>query len=124
MVPWEAGGTTDIGNAVAKCRRCHLEHHRKKWTDRLDPDGTYTVTTNDRRRLTTRPRNLENPVPRLPVATTAEPAPAPRTGRSTSRPHCDCRCEEHRSPEEEAEFRHDRALVLERVRRHKLGLGA
>jgi hypothetical protein len=74
VVPWEEGGTTDVGNGVAKCRRCHLEHHRKKWVDHLDPDGTYRVTRPDGTEIATRPAGLDDQLPILPVATTSEPA--------------------------------------------------
>ena len=43
--PWETGGRTDLANAVVKCDHDHLEDHRTGSIDRLDPDGTYTVTT-------------------------------------------------------------------------------
>ena len=77
--PWDAGGATDLGNGVAKCRRCHLEHHRRKWVDRLDPDGTYVVTTGGGHVVATRPGGLSDQLPVLPVATSSEP---PRAGRT------------------------------------------
>ncbi len=71
--PWEHGGLTDLANGVPKCRRCHLLHHRPGWTNRLEPDGTYVVTSPDgdeHRHRASNPGEL----PTLPVATTAEPA--------------------------------------------------
>ena len=69
---------TDVANVVAKCRRCHLEHHRKKWVDRLDSDGTYRVIRPDGTEIVTRPAGLDDRLPTLPVATTSAPARSPR----------------------------------------------
>ena len=121
--PWEHGGLTDIANGVPKCRRCHLDHHRKKWRDRLEPDGTYVLALPDGTERRHPPGNRDTHLPLAPVATTAEPARRQHPERDTRRPHCDCPCLEHRSPAEEAEHQHHRALVLERARR-ELGLGA
>lgn len=82
VTPWETGGTTDLANAVAKCRRCHLEHHRRRWVDRLDPDGTYTVITSDGTPITTNPGGFHHQLPMIPVATSSEPA---RTAPSAQR---------------------------------------
>ena len=124
VVPWEDGGCTDIDNAVALCRRCHRILHRRKWQNRIDPDGTYTLVMEDGTVRTTRPPGLDDQLPGLPVATTSEPA-GPRCSppRPTGRPRCDCPCEEHHSPDEEAEFQRTREIVLERCRR-ELGLAA
>ena len=103
-MPWEDGGCTDIDNAVALCRRCHRMLHRRKWQNRIDPDGTYTLVLEDGTIRTTRPPGLDDQLPLLPGATSSEPARVPGGRRPTSRPHCDCRCAEHRSPDEEAEF--------------------
>jgi hypothetical protein len=113
VVPWECGGRTDIANGVAKCRRCHLDHHRKRWRNRLDADGTYTVTTTDGRELVSRPPGWHDEH-RLPVHTTAESAREPAFVRDRHRPRCDCPCPQHRSPDEEAEFQEHRRLVLAR----------
>ena len=78
VIPWEDGGLTDIDNGVAKCRRCHRQHHRLEWVDRLDPDGTYRVIRPDGTEITTRPAGLDHQLPLLPVATTSEPARIPR----------------------------------------------
>ncbi len=78
VIPWEDGGLTDIDNGVAKCRRCHHQHHRLKWVDRLDADGTYRVIRPDGTEITTRPAGLDPQLPLLPVATTSEPARIPR----------------------------------------------
>ena len=74
--PWEAGGVTDIANAVTKCDHDHLDDHAKGYADELEPDGTYTVVTATGERLTTRPPNWVPPEqrPRLELHTTAEPA--------------------------------------------------
>jgi hypothetical protein len=113
VVPWECGGRTDIANGVAKCRRCHLDHHRKRWRNRLDADGTYTVTTTDGRELVSRPPGWHDEH-RLPVHTTAESAREPAFVHDRHRPRCDCPCPQHRSPDEEAEFQEHRRLVLAR----------
>jgi hypothetical protein len=75
--PWEAGGLTDIANAVHKCDHDHLDDHTKGHTDELAPDGTYTVITATGERLTTRPPGWAPPAqrPRLELHTTAQPAP-------------------------------------------------
>jgi hypothetical protein len=114
VVPWECGGRTDIANGVAECRRCHLEHHRKRWRNRLDADGTYTVTTTDGRELISRPPDWHDE-PQLPVHTTAESAREPAFVHGRHRPRCDCPCPQHRSPDEEAEFQEHRRLVLARL---------
>jgi hypothetical protein len=72
---WDDGGSTDIANGVAKCRRCHLKHHRERWTDLLEPDGTYALTSPIGVRQTSRPPGWQTPQPRLPVHTSAQPAP-------------------------------------------------
>ncbi len=124
VVPWEEGGLTDIDNAVALCRRCHRMLHRRRWANRIDPDGTYTVTLEDGTERTTRPPGLTARLPRPPVATTSEPArPVVTAPPPTRRPRCDCPCPEHRSPSEEVEFQRHRRMVLERARR-ELDLGA
>ncbi len=117
VVPWEEGGCTDIDNAVALCRRCHHMLHRHRWHDRIEPDGTYTLVLEDGTTRTTRPPGLDDQLPRLPVATTAEAARLPNEPPRGRRPGCDCPCSEHRSPAEEAEHQHHRRIVLERCRR-------
>ncbi len=72
--PWESGGRTDITNAVTKCRHEHLDHHRRRWPDRLEPDGTYTVTTDTGVEHTTRPPGWAPP-PQIPTSTTAAGVP-------------------------------------------------
>jgi hypothetical protein len=89
VVPWEEGGLTDVANGVAKCRRCHLEHHRKKWVDRLDPDGTYRVIRPDGTEIATRPAGLDDQLPLIPVATISEPARIHRIRRSDLRADAD-----------------------------------
>jgi hypothetical protein len=85
VVPWEDGGLTDVDNGVAKCRRCHRQHHRLKWVDRLDPDGTYRVIRPDGTEITTRPAGLDDQLPLLPVATTSEPARIPPVAADAAR---------------------------------------
>jgi hypothetical protein len=74
VIPWEAGGVTDVANAVAKCRHEHLRHHRERWTERLEPDGTYTVTAPDGTERTTGPPGWTSRH-RLPLTTSAAAAP-------------------------------------------------
>jgi hypothetical protein len=119
--PFDDGGTTDIANGIAKCRRDHLHHHRQHRTDHLKPDGTYTITHPTGLTLTTRPPGWTEPLPTLTVHTTSDPAPElpyddqpPPPERR--RPRCDCPCDEHRSPEEETEFQQHRRVVLDRFR--------
>ena len=78
VIPWEDGGLTDVDNGVAKCRRCHRQHHRLKWVDRLDSDGTYRVIRPDGTEISTRPGGHDPQLPLLTVATTSEPARIPR----------------------------------------------
>ncbi len=80
VIPWETGGRTDITNAVTKCRHEHLEHHRRRWPDRIEPDGTYTITTTNGVEHTTRPPGWAPP-PELP---SPPPPPVYRRSRSTA----------------------------------------
>ncbi len=124
VAPWEEGGCTDIENAVALCRRCHRMLHRHRWRNTIEPDGTYTVTLEGGSTRVSRPPGIDPRLPRLPVATSSEPArPMATAPPATRRPHCDCACPEHRSPTEEAEHQRHRRLVLARARR-ELGLAA
>ena len=114
-MPWEEGGPTDITNGVAKCRHGHVEHHRNGWSDRLDPDGTYTVTTPGGVSHTTQPPN-RSPLAPLAVPTTARPAPplpfspgSPPDDEPLDAPFCvHCRPP---TPLERAEFDEARAIV-------------
>ena len=63
VTPWETGGLTDIANGVPKCRRCHLDHHRKHWRDHLEPDGTYVLTLPDSTQRHHRPGNHDAQLP-------------------------------------------------------------
>ncbi len=76
--PWDDGGLTDIANGVPKCKRCHLEHHRLRWRDRTEPDGTYVIALPDGTERRHRPGNHDTQLPMLPVATTATPLRVPR----------------------------------------------
>jgi hypothetical protein len=74
--PFDHGGTTDINNGYLKTRREHLDHHRRGFTDHINPDGTITLISPDGRQHDTRPPAWPGHGPRLPVPTTAAPAPA------------------------------------------------
>lgn len=83
--PWETGGTTDLANGIAKCAHCHHEHHKRGWTERLAPDGTYVLTTPLGETRTSRPPGLSPPA--LPLHSTARPGPdaAPLDGTTIDR---------------------------------------
>jgi hypothetical protein len=77
VIPHARGGATSCGNLCCLCRR----HHRLKtlspgWTTRLDPDGTYTVTTPTGTTRTSRP----------PGMVTAAAERAARAGPAPPRP--------------------------------------
>jgi hypothetical protein len=74
--PFDEGGTTDINTGYLKSRREHLDHHRRGWTDRIEPDGSITLTAPDGTERDTRPPAWPGDGPRLPVHTTATPTPA------------------------------------------------
>ena len=78
VLAWRNGGLTDITNGVPKCRRCHLDHHRKRWRDRLEPDGTYVLRLPDSTERHHRPANHDTRLPLAPVATTARTVRTPR----------------------------------------------
>jgi hypothetical protein len=42
---WTNGGETNPSNLVLKCRRHHQLGHKRRWTERLHPDGTLVITT-------------------------------------------------------------------------------
>jgi hypothetical protein len=73
--PFDHGGTTDINNGYLKTRREHLDHHRRGFTDHINPDGTITLTAPDGTEHATRPPEWPGHGPRLAVHTTAAPAP-------------------------------------------------
>jgi hypothetical protein len=106
---FDQGGSTDVNAGYLKDRREHLDQHRKGFRDRIDPDGTITLIGPDGREHDTRPPNWPGDDPRLPVHTTAEPAPTmpfrtPPSHRSPGerstprRRPCTCTCEHHRPP--------------------------
>jgi phage terminase Nu1 subunit (DNA packaging protein) len=72
--PWDAGGCTDIANGMPKCGFCHLDHHAKGWTDRIEPDGTYVLSLPDGSERRYRPPGHDDQLPLLPVASTSRPA--------------------------------------------------
>jgi len=78
VVPWEDRGGTDITNGLALCRRCHLQLHRRRWANRIEPDGTYAVAVHGGTTRVTRPPRLDDEVPLLPVATASAPQRIPR----------------------------------------------
>ncbi len=120
--PWDDGGATDITNAVAKCRHCHLDHHRRALRDQLEPDGTYTVTAPDGTHRTTHPPGWnQHPAP-IVVPTTSRPAPEAILGAPTFGHRCGCPCDRHPDPHERARIDHARHLTLRRVRLLKLEL--
>jgi hypothetical protein len=73
--PFDHGGTTDVNTGYLKARREHLDHHRRGFTDHIHPDGTITLISPDGREHDTRPPAWPGDGPRLPVHTTAAPAP-------------------------------------------------
>ena len=56
VVPWEDGGETNLENLVLGCSHHHHVLHRRRWKQRLDADGSFTVTTPERRTWTTHPQ--------------------------------------------------------------------
>jgi hypothetical protein len=103
--PFDDGGTTDINNGYLKTRREHLDHHRRGFTDHINPDGTITLTAPDGTEHDTRPPQWPGDGPRLPVHTTAAPTPVmpfrhgvdPDTGAGT-----DIRPEPEPEPDDDA----------------------
>jgi hypothetical protein len=103
--PFDHGGTTDINNGYLKTRREHLDHHRRGFTDHINPDGTITLTAPDGTEHDTRPPQWPGDGPRLPVHTTAAPTPVmpfrhgvdPDTGAGT-----DIRPEPEPEPDDDA----------------------
>ncbi|WP_375399752.1 DUF222 domain-containing protein [uncultured Amnibacterium sp.] len=63
VTEWHAGGTTDAGNLVHLCRRCHLLKSTGMWTQRLDPGGTVTWTSPWGRSYTGDPPERSDPAP-------------------------------------------------------------
>jgi 5-methylcytosine-specific restriction protein A len=43
VIPWEAGGPTDIDNMCLLCSRCHHQIHDDGWIIRQTPDGKHTM---------------------------------------------------------------------------------
>ena len=58
---WANGGGTCLANLVLKCSRHHHIGHRPKWKERLDPDGTLTITAPDGRTWVTHPPGVTQP---------------------------------------------------------------
>ena len=54
-------GPTCLANLVLKCSRHHHIGHRPKWKERLDPDGTLTITSPDGRTWVTHPPGVTQP---------------------------------------------------------------
>ena len=83
---WEAGGPTDLDHGVLLSPHCHTIVHQPGWSERLEPDGTYTVITPSGEELTSRPPGT-GPPGGLPLHSTAEKArPLPFDPRSTRAP--------------------------------------
>ena len=74
--PWPAGPTTPA-NLAGLCRRHHRFKQRRRWTYRLEPDGTVTWTSPNGRRRTTLPDHAVWP----PPEPTTPPEPASPRGR-------------------------------------------
>ena len=53
VVAWEDGGESKLDNMVLGCSHHHHLLHRRHWAQRLDADGSFSVTTPDGRRWTT-----------------------------------------------------------------------
>ena len=70
---WEAGGPTDLDHAVLLSPHCHTIVSQPGWSDRIEPDGTYTVITPSGEELTSRPPGA-GPPGGLPLHSTAEKA--------------------------------------------------
>jgi hypothetical protein len=74
---WETGGGTDVEHGVLLSPHCHTVVHQPGWSERLEPDGTYTVITPRGEELTSRPPGA-GPPGGLPIHSTAEkPRPLP-----------------------------------------------
>jgi len=86
---WEAGGSTDLDHGVLLSPHCHTVVSQPGWSDRIEPDGTYTVITPSGEELTSRRRGA-GPPGGLPMHSTAEkarPLPFdPTPSRATVRP--------------------------------------
>jgi hypothetical protein len=53
VIPFEAGGPTELANGLLKCTRHHHIGHLPGWSEKLEPDGTYHLTAPDGRTWTT-----------------------------------------------------------------------
>jgi hypothetical protein len=72
-VRWEWGGPTDLDTGVLLSPHCHTVVSQPGWSDRIEADGTYVVTTPSGQELRSSPPGLD-PDRRLPLPTTAEGA--------------------------------------------------
>jgi len=70
---WEHGGPTDLANGVLLSPHCHTVVHQPGWSDRVEPDGTYVVTTPSGRELRSEPPGPTADRP-LPLHTSSAPA--------------------------------------------------
>jgi hypothetical protein len=61
VTPWEEGGPTSLENLRAACDFHHHLVHLPGWSDKLEPDGTVTITRPDGTTLTRPPRG--DPLP-------------------------------------------------------------
>jgi hypothetical protein len=55
VVHWTNDGETNPNNLVLKCRRHHRLAHRRRWREKLQPDGTLHITTDTGHTLTSHP---------------------------------------------------------------------
>jgi hypothetical protein len=97
-VRWEWGGPTDLDTGVLLSPHCHTVVSRPGWSDRVEPDGTYVVTTPSGQELRSSPPGLV-PDRRLPVPTTAEAArPLPFDPAPTREPDPPARAQPELEP--------------------------
>ena len=91
--------------------------------NRIDPDGTYTLVLEDGTERTTRPPGLDAQLPRLPVATSSEPARVP--GRRRRHQPAPLRLPVRRAPQPRRRSRvPTHPANRPRTSRRELGLGA
>ena len=73
IIPWSAGGKTDIDNLVLLCSRCHHRVHDQNWQKQPTPNGNHTLQP---------PPTNKHPTPPLStnhqMAAVVTPPPNPR----------------------------------------------
>jgi hypothetical protein len=55
LVPWRAGGTTDLTNLLPLCRHCHDRWHAEQWAAEVRPDRSLVVRRSGMVIMTTGP---------------------------------------------------------------------